>query len=409
MFLVAFMREATYSGNEIENQEVNDMREIYLDNSATTCAYESVGRLVSKVMCEDYGNPSSMHAKGVAAEKYIKEAKETFARLLKVQEKEIFFTSGGTESDNLALIGAARANRRAGNHLITSGIEHPAIINTMRYLEEEGFRVTFLPVDRYGRIQLSALKEALCEETILVSVMYVNNEVGSVQPVAEAAGIVKAYNRNILFHVDAVQGFGKYRIYPKKLKVDMVSVSGHKIHGPKGIGVLYIDSNVKIRPIVFGGEQQKNVRSGTENVPGIAGIGLAARLVYENLDEKVERMRCLKEHFIEGVTRIENTTIHGLYDATSAPHIISVGFAGIRSEVLLHALEEKGIYVSSGSACASNHPQVSGVLKGIGAGQEFLDATLRFSLSEFTTLEEIDYTLDTLYNIVPVLQKYTRR
>lgn len=250
---------------------------------------------------------------------------------------------------------------------------------------------------------------ALCEETILVSVMYVNNEVGSVQPVAEAAGIVKAYNRNILFHVDAVQGFGKYRIYPKKLKVDMVSVSGHKIHGPKGIGVLYIDSNVKIRPIVFGGEQQKNVRSGTENVPGIAGIGLAARLVYENLDEKVERMRCLKEHFIEGVTRIENTTIHGLYDATSAPHIISVGFAGIRSEVLLHALEEKGIYVSSGSACASNHPQVSGVLKGIGAGQEFLDATLRFSLSEFTTLEEIDYTLDTLYNIVPVLRKYTRR
>ena len=383
--------------------------EAYLDNSATTRCYKEVADIVAKTMTEDFGNPSAMHLKGVEAENYVKEAASIIAKTLKVQEKEIFFTSGGTESDNLALIGAARANRRAGNHLITSGIEHPAIINTMRYLEEEGFRVTFLPVDRYGRIQLSALKEALCEETILVSVMYVNNEVGSVQPVAEAAGIVKAYNRNILFHVDAVQGFGKYRIYPKKLKVDMVSVSGHKIHGPKGIGVLYIDSNVKIRPIVFGGEQQKNVRSGTENVPGIAGIGLAARLVYENLDEKVERMRCLKEHFIEGVTRIENTTIHGLYDATSAPHIISVGFAGIRSEVLLHALEEKGIYVSSGSACASNHPQVSGVLKGIGAGQEFLDATLRFSLSEFTTLEEIDYTLDTLYNIVPVLRKYTRR
>ncbi len=384
------------------------MREIYLDNSATTKAYEDVGKLVYKVMCEDYGNPSSMHAKGVEAEKYIKEAKENFARLLKVQEKEIFFTSGGTESDNLALMGAAYANRRAGNHLITSGIEHPAILNTMRHLEEEGFRVTFLPVDKYGRIKLEALKEALCDETILVSLMYVNNEVGSVQPVAEAASIVKAYNKKILFHVDAVQGFGKYRIYPKKLKVDMCSVSGHKIHGPKGTGVLYIDSNVKIKPIVFGGEQQKNVRSGTENVPGIAGISLAAKMIYENLDEKVETMRKLKQRFIEGVAKIEHTTIHGLYDETSAPHIVSVGFAGIRSEVLLHALEEKGIYVSSGSACASNHPQVSGVLKGIGAKQEFLDATLRFSMSEFTTAEDIDDTLDTLYNIVPVLRKYTR-
>ena len=385
------------------------MREVYLDNSATTKAYECVGEIVKKVMCEDYGNPSSMHAKGVAAEQYIKEAKETFAKLMKVKDKEIFFTSGGTESDNLALRGAAHANQRAGKHLITSAIEHPAIINTMRHLEEEGFRVTYLPVDRYGRISLTALKEALCEETILVSVMYVNNEVGSVQPIQEAASIVKAYNKNILFHVDAVQGFGKYRIYPGKLKVDLCSVSGHKIHGPKGTGVLYIGENVKIKPIVYGGEQQKNVRSGTENVPGIAGLSLAAKTIYQDLDVKVAKMRSLKKHFIEGVSGIEDTTIHGLYDETSAPHIISVGFAGIRSEVLLHALEEKGIYVSSGSACASNHPQVSGVLRGIGARQEFLDATLRFSMSEFTTLQEIDYTLDTLYNIVPRLRKYTRR
>ncbi len=384
------------------------MKEVYLDNSATTRAYDSVGDLVRKVMCEDYGNPSSMHAKGVTAEHYIKEAKETLAKLMKVQDKEIFFTSGGTEGDNLALMGAARANRRRGNHLITSAIEHPAVINTMRHLEEEGYRVTFLPVDRYGRIRLDALKEALCEDTILVSVMYVNNEVGSVQPIAEAASIVKAYNKDILFHVDAVQGFGKYRIYPRKLNVDLCTISGHKIHGPKGIGALYVGSHVKIQPIVFGGEQQKNVRSGTENVPGIAGLGLAAKLIYQDLDEKVARMRELKAHFIEGVQKIEDITIHGLYDETSAPHIISVGFAGIRSEVLLHALEEKGIYVSSGSACASNHPQISGVLKGIGAGQEYLDATLRFSMSEFTTPEEIDYTLETLYNIVPVLRKYTR-
>ena len=385
------------------------MREIYLDNSATTCAYKSVGELVAKVMCEDYGNPSSMHTKGVQAEKYIKEAKERLAKVWKVQEKEIIFTSGGTESDNLALIGAAKANHRAGKHLITSSIEHPAILNTMRYLEEEeGFRVTYLPVDKYGRIRLDALQEALCEETILVSIMYVNNEVGSVQPIQEAASIVKAYNKNILFHVDAVQGFGKYQIHPKKLNVDMCSISGHKIHGPKGIGALYIGSHVKIKPIVFGGEQQRNVRSGTENVPGIAGLGLAAKLIYDNLDEKISRMRELKQHFIDGVKEIPETTIHGLYDETSAPHIISVGFAGIRSEVLLHALEDKGIYVSSGSACASNHPQISGVLKGIGAKQEFLDATLRFSLSEFTTMEEIDETLEALYNIVPMLRRYRR-
>ncbi len=386
------------------------MMEVYLDNSATTRAYECVGDLVRKVMCEDYGNPSSMHTKGVEAERYIKEAKEILAKILKVQEKEIFFTSGGTESDNLALIGAARANKRRGNHLITSSIEHPAILNTMRYLEEEeGFRVTYLPVDRFGRVKLSALQESLCPETILVSIMYVNNEVGSVQPVDEAAGIVKAYNKEILFHVDAVQGFGKYRIYPKRSKIDMLSVSGHKIHGPKGTGVLYISEDVKIKPIVFGGEQQKNIRSGTENVPGIAGLALAAKEIYTDLEEKVDRMRELKQHFIEGVTKLEDTTVHGLYDETSAPHIISVGFAGVRSEVLLHALEEKGIYVSSGSACASNHPAISGVLKGIGAGKEYLDATLRFSMSEFTTIEEIDYTLETLYNLVPVLRRYTRR
>ena len=326
--------------------------EVYLDNSATTRAYECVRDIVGKVMCEDYGNPSSMHKKGVDAEAYVREAKETLAKILKVQEKELYFTSGGTESDNLALIGGARANHRA--------------------------------------------------------VMYVNNEVGSVQPIAEASAIVKAYNKNILFHVDAVQGFGKYKIYPKKMGIDMLSVSGHKIHGPKGIGFIYINEKAKVKPIIFGGEQQKNMRSGTENVPGIAGIGLAAKTIYTDLDEKVAHMRALKQHFIEGVQKIDHTVIHGLYDETSAPHIISVGFAGIRSEVLLHTLEEKGIYVSSGSACASNHPAISGVLKGIGAGKEYLDATLRFSMSEFTTEEEIDYTLETLYNCVPMLRKYTR-
>ena len=383
--------------------------EVYLDNSATPRAYPEVGELVYKVMCRDYGNPSSMHRKGVEAEHYVKDAKETIAKSLKVNAKEIFFTSGGTESDNLALIGVARANKRRGNHLITSSIEHPAILNTMRHLEEEeGFRVTYLPVDAAGRIRLDALKEALCEDTILVSVMYVNNEVGTVQPIEEAVQMVKAYDPQIIFHSDAVQGYGKYRIYPKRMGIDLLSASGHKIHGPKGIGFLYIGEKVKITPIVYGGEQQKNIRSGTENVPGIAGLGLASEMIYKDLDMKVALMRELKAYFIEGLKKIDRTVIHGLTDEGSAPHIISAGIAGIRSEVLLHTLEEKGIYVSSGSACASNHPAISGVLKGIGAAQEYLDATLRFSMSEFTTKEEIDYTLETLYNCVPMLRKYTR-
>lgn len=384
--------------------------EVYLDNSATTRCYPEVGDLVYKVMCQDYGNPSSMHRKGVDAEHYVKESKDRLAKILKVNQKEIFFTSGGTESDNLALIGSARANKRAGNHLITSSIEHPAILNTMRYLEEEeGFTVTYLPVDANGRVKLEALKEALCPETILVSIMYVNNEMGAVQPIDEAVQIVKKYNPSILFHSDAVQGFGKYHIYPKRQGIDMLTASGHKIHGPKGIGFIYINEKVKIKPIVFGGEQQKNIRSGTENVPGIAGLGLASKMIYQDLDMKVALMRELKSYFLEGLGRIEDSTVHGLTDDSSAPHIISVGIAGIRSEVLLHALEDKGIYVSSGSACSSNHPAVSGVLKGIGAPKQFLDATVRFSMSEFTTKEEIDYTLDTLYNCVPILRKYTRR
>ena len=266
--------------------------EVYLDNSATTKVYEEVADLMRKIMLEDYGNPASMHKKGVEAEKYIREARETIAKLLKVHEKEIFFTSGGTESDNLAIIGGARANKRAGNHIIITAVEHSAIRNAARYLEEEeGFRITYLPVDHNGLADLDALKDALCEDTILVSMMYVNNEVGAVEPVEKAAKMVKDYNSNILFHVDAVQGFGKYRIHPKKIHVDMVSVSGHKIHAPKGTGFLYIGENVKIKPISYGGGQQKGMRSGTENVPGSAAIALASKLIYAEHDENIKRMR----------------------------------------------------------------------------------------------------------------------
>ena len=384
--------------------------EIYLDNSATTRCFPEVAEIVRKVMCEDYGNPASLHHKGVVAESYIKDAKETLANLLKVNTKEIYFTSCGTESDNLALVGCARAMKRTGNHIITSCIEHAAILKTLQFLEEEeGFRITYLPVDENGIVKLDALKEALCPETIMVSVMYVNNEIGSVQPLEEISKIVKEYNKNIVVHTDAVQGFGKYKIYPKRQGIDMLSVSGHKIHGPKGTGFLYIGDKVRIQPILFGGGQQKGMRSGTENVPGAAAIALAAKMTYDNFDEKIAKLRELKAYFIEGLNKIEDVHVHGLTDENSAPHIISCGFKDVRSEVLLHTLEGEGIYVSAGSACSSNHPQLSGVLKNIGTKREYLDSTIRFSMSEFTTKEEIDATLKTLYNCLPKLRRFTRR
>ena len=265
--------------------------EIYLDNSATTRCFDEVAALMTKIMCEDYGNPSSMHRKGVQAEGYLRYAKEVIAKNLKVNEKEIFFTSGGTESDNLAIRGCAYANCRGGRHLITTQIEHPAVLQTMRNLEEEGFRVTYLPVDEKGCIRLEDLQRAITGETILVSIMHTNNEIGSLQPIAQAGALIKRINPNTVFHVDAVQGFGKARIYPKKMNIDRLSVSAHKIHGPKGVGFLYINDKIKIKPIIFGGGQQKGMRSGTENVPGIAGMAKAAEIMYRNLDEDVERIR----------------------------------------------------------------------------------------------------------------------
>lgn len=383
--------------------------QIYMDNSATTRCAQSVIEVMTRVMGEDYGNPSSLHGKGVEAEQYIRAAKEYFAGNLKVSEKELYFTSGGTESNNLALIGTAMANQRSGKHLITSSIEHPSVLNTMKYLEEQGFRVTRLPVDREGRISLEALREALCDETILVSIMYVNNEIGSVQPVEEIARILKERSPKPLYHVDAVQAYGKYPIRPKRQGIDLLSVSGHKIHGPKGSGLLYVNERVKIRPILFGGEQQKGLRSGTENVPGIAGIAEAARICYENLEEKTDRLYELRDRFIDGLEQLEKVTVNGKKGRDNAPHIVSAGFAGIRSEVLLHALEEKGICVSAGSACSSNKPSVSQTLLGIGTPKELLESTLRFSFSFDTTEEEIDRCLQELAGLLPVLRRYVRR
>lgn len=383
--------------------------EVYLDNSATTKAYPEVARLVAEIMTEEYGNSSSMHLKGVEAEKYIKYAKKTIAGVLKVQEKEIFFTSGGTESDNWALMGTAFANQRMGKHLITTKIEHPAVLQTMEYLKEQGFEITYLPVDKKGIIRLEELKKAIRQDTLLVSVMYVNNEVGAIQPIEEVGELIKKINPKTLFHVDAVQGFGKLRLLPKKWHIDMVSVSGHKIHGPKGVGFLYIDEKVKIKSIIFGGGQQRNYRSGTENVPGIAGLGKATELIYKDLAEDTVRLDELKQHFIKGLRQMDQVYFNGPLDEMGAPHIVSASIAGVRSEVLLHALEEKGIYVSAGSACSSHKHTVSATLESMGVERNLMDSTLRFSFSVFTTKEEIDYTLECLYSLVPMLRRYTRR
>ena len=380
----------------------------YLDNSATTVCEPGVVEKVVQMMSVIYGNPSAMHNKGVEAENYIKEAKEIIAKTMKVQEKELIFTSGGTESNNLAIMGCAAANHRMGKHLITTKIEHPSVGNVMKHMEEEGYEVTYLPVDENGIVKLDKLKEALRPDTMMVSVMHVNNEIGAVQPIEEIGKIVKANNKATLFHVDAIQGYGKYRIYPKKMGIDLLSVSGHKIHGPKGVGFLYCDSKVKIKPIIFGGGQQKDLRSGTENVPGIVGLAEAAKEIYTDFEDKIHHLYEIKEYFVEKVTALEGTKINGLTGKESAPHVVSVSFLGIRSEVLLHSLEDKEIYASAGSACSSNKPAVSATLKAINAPKEHLDSTLRFSFSVHTTKEEIDYCIEVLKGLLPMLRRYAR-
>ncbi len=381
----------------------------YLDNSATTRCSETVADLMHKVLCEDYGNPSSLHNVGMQGETYIKNARAQIAKTLKVNDKEIYFTSGGTESNNLAIIGAAMANKRAGNHIITTKIEHASVANPFAYLQEQGFEVTYLSVNEYGEISLEELREAMREDTILVSMMHVNNEIGAVEPIEEAAKVIKASNPSCVFHVDAIQSYGKYRIYPKKMGVDLLSVSGHKIHGPKGSGFLYIADKTKVKPMILGGGQERGFRSGTENVPAIAGLGQAAVEIYTDFDAHIQKMYALRTRLIERLQEIDGVTINGRLDKHNAPHIVSVSVSGVRAEVLLHALEEREIYVSAGSACSSNKPAISKTLQAIGLKKELLDSTVRMSLSIHTTEDEIDYVAENMAELVPILSKYTRQ
>jgi cysteine desulfurase len=382
--------------------------ECYFDNSATTRVYPEVVTAMNDIMLMQYGNPSSMHRKGMEAEMVLRSARQTVAKTLKTDDRNILFTSGGTESDNMALIGCATAAIRSGKHIITTRIEHPAILETCAYLEEQGFEVTYLNVDKNGLIDLGELEDSIRSDTTVVSIMHTNNEIGAVEPVEEASRIIKAKNPNTLFHVDAVQGYGKFSINPKKAGIDLMSVSGHKIHGPKGIGFLYIGNGVKIHPIIHGGGQQKNLRSGTENVPGIVGLAKASEIIYERLDRDRANMYAMKERLIEGLLSIDDIKINGLTGEDSAPHIVSASVGGVRSEVLLHALEDKDIYISAGSACASNKPAVSETLKAIGVEKRFLESTVRFSLCGDNSMDQIEYALDAIRGILPMLRRFTR-
>lgn len=379
---------------------------IYFDNAATTKVFPEVLNVMQEVMEITYGNPSAKHRKGMEAENKIKEAQEIIAGTLKVKPKEIFFTSGGTESNNTAIIGTAMANQRKGKHLITTKIEHASVYEPFYHLEDIGFRVTYLDVDEKGLIDLDQLREAIGQDTILVSCMMVNNEIGAVEPIEEIGAIIKAQNPETLFHVDAIQAYGKEKILPNGMKIDLLSMSGHKIHGPKGVGFLYVKEGTKIQPIIFGGGQQKGIRSGTENVPGIAGLGCACKLMVEHNYENAEKIRAVKDYFLEQIQQID-----GIKDNSGmAPHVASISFKGLRSEVLLHALEDKEIYVSSGSACSSNKKQaVSGTLNAIHLSDDYKDGTLRFSFSVENTKEEVDETMEALKELVPMLRKFVRR
>ncbi|AEE91739.1 Cysteine desulfurase [Tepidanaerobacter acetatoxydans Re1] len=385
-----------------------NLRQVYLDNSSTTKVLDEAAQTVFDVMTVYFGNPSSLHGKGIEAEKIMKQAREKVAQVLGVDPGEIYFTSGGTESNNWAIKGAAHNLRRQGNHIITTYIEHPSVLEVFKALENEGFKTTYLKVNKEGFIDISELKNALTPETILASVMYVNNEVGSIQPIEDIAEIIKTHNKNILFHVDAVQAFGKMPLVPNLKGIDLLSLSGHKIYGPKGIGALFVRDKVRIEPLLHGGGQESGLRSGTENMPGIAGLGVAAEACFNNMINWQSKMEELKKHLKDGILKgIPDTVLNG--PDIGAPHILNISFLGTKGEILLHALEAKGIYVSTGSACSSHKSGTSHVLRALGKSPEEQDSALRFSLSPFLSSDDMDYTIRVLTEEVNEIRKFVRR
>ena len=376
---------------------------VYLDNNATTKVDEEVVKAMLPYFSEYYGNPFSLHLFGAETGKAVSEARQTIADILKAKPSEIIFTASGSEADNLAIRGIAKAYKHRGKHIITSTIEHPAVKNTFMDLMEDGFEITMIPVDENGVMIMDEFKKALREDTILVSVMHANNEVGSFQPIEEIAKITK--ERKIIFHVDAVQTMGKVEIYPEKMGIDLLSFSGHKFHAPKGIGVLYKRDGVRLARIITGGNQEGKRRPGTSNVPYIVGLAKALQMAVANMKEEWNREETLRDYFEDEVSkRIPEIKINGK-GARRLPGTSSITFKYLEGESMLLNLSLKGIAVSSGSACSSDSLQPSHVLLAMGVPAEFAHGTLRFSLSKYTTKEEIDYTIESLVEIIGKLRE----
>lgn len=382
---------------------------VYLDNSATTKPYFEVIDIMKKYMEEDYGNASSMHKMGIVAEKAVKEARRIVAASLKTKENEIYFTSGGTESDNTALFGAADALKRRGKKIITSKIEHPAILSVCKRLEAIGFEVVYINVNQNGLLKIEELKEQLDANTILISVMHANNELGTIQPMEEI-GELKRQHGLAYFHSDAVQSYGKIQLRPEKLGIDMLSLSGHKIHGPKGIGALYLKSGCRIEPFMVGGAQERDLRAGTENVPAIAGLGKSAEIMNARIESNAKKISNIRSYLLNGIkTEIRDIKINSYEDERCLPNILNISFPGVRGEVLLHMLEQNNIFVSTGSACSSKKKGQSHVLKAAGLSDGEIEGAIRFSFSEFNSMEEMEYVLDHVKTSVENIRKTTRK
>jgi cysteine desulfurase len=383
---------------------------IYLDNCSTTKPRKEVIETINNCMLYDFGNPSSLHKLGLNAEKILNNARENIAGFLCCKDNEIYFTSGGTESNNIALQGAIKAKKRNGKHIITTKLEHPSVINVIKAYEKEGYEVTYLSNDEYGRINISELEESIKEDTFLVSIIHINNEIGVIQDIKKISEIIKSKNHNIHFHVDGVQSFGKLNISVNDLGVDSFSFSGHKIHGPKGIGGLYIREKSRIEPIIFGGNQEKSLRSGTENIPAIAGFSKAVDITKDNLSREKSEVEAIKTKFANYfIKNISDIKINSPLDETGSSYILSVSFKDVRGEVLLHMLEDKDIYVSTGSACSSKSNKKSHVLKAIGINDNLIEGTVRFCFSYENINDDIDFVLDEINRFVSEIRKITRR
>lgn len=380
------------------------MREIYLDNSATTRPFDEVIEYMDIINKNSYGNPSSLHLKGFEAEKLIKEAREIIAQSIDADAREIFFTSGGTESNNLAIRGYLNANLRRGRHVITARIEHPSVLEVCRYLEDKGYEIDYLDIDKDGILDVEMLKSKIREDTALISVMAVNNETGAIQPLEEIVKIKNQVKGDVAIHTDAVQAYGKIGILPAKMGIDMITMSSHKINGPKGVGALYVRRGVRIMPIIFGGGQESLMRSGTENVPGICGFGLSSKITYDKMRKNSIEVEKLKALFME---KLKNSIFQCkiISPAHSSPYILNVSFTGVKAEVLLHHLEEKNIFVSTGSACSSKKSLHSHVLKAMGLDTYDIEGAVRFSFSSQNTKDDIIDTVEALSNILPQIRR----